>query len=110
MIGNIDIFAKELCKLPNEILLGVVGEADALVLHLLGGFQQIHRVVADPLKIADGVQQGVHALAVGVAELVGGQLDQVGAQSVLVVVHLLLLLPGGAVIIKSMPNSCSSRS
>lgn len=50
-------------------------------------------MVADALKIADGVQQGIYALAVGVTELIAGQFYQVGAQSILVIIHLLLLLP-----------------
>ena len=50
-------------------------------------------MVADALKIADGVQQGVHALAVGVAQLPAGKLDKVGAQGVFIAVHLALLVP-----------------
>ena len=50
-------------------------------------------MIADAFKIADGVQQGVHALAVGVVQFPAGQLDQISAQRVLVPVHPALLVP-----------------
>ena len=50
-------------------------------------------MVADALEIADGVEQGVHALAVGVAQLPAGQLDQIGAEGIFVLVYLGLFVP-----------------
>ena len=50
-------------------------------------------MVADTLKITDSVQQGVHALAVGMVQLPAGQLDQISAQCVLVPIHPALLVP-----------------
>ena len=58
-----------------QLLLCILGEVDFLLVHLLGRFQQVNGMVADALKITDGVQQGVHALAVGVVQLPAGQLD-----------------------------------
>ena len=49
-------------------------------------------MVADALKIADGVQQGIYALAVGMVQLTAGKLDEIGAESVLVTVYLRLFL------------------
>ncbi len=63
-----------------------------LLVHFLRGFQQVDGVVADALEIADGVQQGIYALAVSVAQFAAGQLDKVGAQCVLVTVHRAFLV------------------
>ena len=41
-------------------------------------------MVADALKIADGVEQGVDALAVSVVQLPAGKLDQISAEGVLI--------------------------
>ena len=76
-----------------QLLAGVLGKFNILGVDFLGRAQQIHGVIADALEIADGVEQGVHALAVGVAQLPAGQLDEVGAEGILVLVHLLLLIP-----------------
>ena len=43
-----------------------------------GGAQNIYRVIADAFKIADGVEQSVHTLAVGMAHFTAGQLDEIG--------------------------------
>ena len=76
-----------------QLLLCILGEVNLLLVHLLGGFQKVDGMVADALKITDGVQQGVHALAVGVVQFPAGQLDQISAQCVLVPVHPALLVP-----------------
>ena len=75
-----------------QLLLGVGREGDLLVVDLLRRVEQVDGIVADPLKIADGVQQGVHLLAILVVQRVAGQLDKVSAQSILAAVGLLFLL------------------
>ena len=76
-----------------QLLAGVGGEVDLFGVHLLRGFQKVHGMVTDALEIADGMEQGVHALAVCVVQLTAGELDQIGAECVLVLVHLALLVP-----------------
>ena len=76
-----------------QFLPGIPGESNVLLVHLLGGFQQIYGMVADPLKIADGVEKGVDALAVGMAQFPSRELYQIGAQRILVAVHLAFVLP-----------------
>ena len=62
-------------------------------MQLLRRGQHVDRVIGDPLKIADGFQQLCGLLAVLLAHLLGAELDQVGAQNVLIVIAVLLILP-----------------
>ena len=55
-----------------QLFLGILGELYVLGVHLIGRFEQVDRMVADALKIADGVEQGVDALAVSVVQLPAG--------------------------------------
>ena len=41
----------------GQLLPGRVGKAELLVVQLLGGLLKIQNVVADALKVADGVEQ-----------------------------------------------------
>ena len=50
-------------------------------------------MVADALEIADGVEQSIHALAVRMVQLTAGQLDQIGAESIFVLVNFAFLIP-----------------
>ena len=76
-----------------QLVAGILRELDVFGVHLFGRFHQVYGMVADALKIADGVQQGIYALAVGMVQLTAGKLDEIGAESVLVTVYL-RLLPG----------------
>ncbi len=49
-------------------------------------------MVADALKIADGVEQGVDALAVSVVQLPAGKLDQISAEGVLILINFAFFL------------------
>ena len=75
-----------------QLGLGVAGELIVLVVHPLGGDLDALGVVADALQIADGVQQQGHGPAVIHRQGLGGQLHQVGANLVLVLVQLILHL------------------
>ena len=74
-----------------ELLLGRAGEEDILFRHLLGGLQDVHRVVADALEVADGVQLLGDVPAVLVGEGLAAQLYQQSAQLVLVLVQMVLV-------------------
>ena len=76
-----------------QLLVRILGERDVLGVDLFGRAEQIYGMVADALEIADGVEQSVHTLAVGVAHFTAGQLDEIGAQCILIFVHLFLFLP-----------------
>ena len=76
-----------------QLFAGVGGEVDLLGVHLLCGFQKVHGMVADALEIADGVEQGIHALAVRMVQLTAGKLDEIGAESIFVLVNFALLIP-----------------
>ena len=76
----------------SQLTLGGVGEFQAFFAELLGGFHQIHAVIGDPLEVADGFQQHGSLGIVGLADLLGAELDQVGTQNVLVVVGLVFML------------------
>ena len=76
-----------------QLFAGVGGKVDLLGVHLLCGFQKVHGMVADALEIADGVEQSIHALAVRMVQLTAGQLDQIGAESIFVLVNFALLIP-----------------
>ena len=65
---------------------GFVAEADVLVPDLLRGLDEVHGVIGDAFKVADGMQQGVDGAVVLFAQGAAGQLHQVGAQNVLVMV------------------------
>ena len=75
-----------------QLVAGILRELDFFGVHLFGRFHQVYGMVADALKIADGVQQGIYALAVGMVQLTAGKLDEIGAESVLVTVYLRLFL------------------
>ena len=60
-----------------------------LLLHLNRRLENVHGVVADALKVTDGVQQLGDLGAVGYRQTVGGQMDEIGADMVLVLVHLI---------------------
>ena len=64
-----------------------------LAAKLLGGFQNIHGVVADALEIADHVQQLRRLHPILLVEMAAGELHQVGAQLVLIAVGGLLIVP-----------------
>ena len=49
-------------------------------------------MVADALKIADGVEQGVDALAVSVVQLPAGKLDQISAEGVFILINFAFFL------------------
>ena len=62
------------------------GEDDALLLDLLGALGDVHGVVADALQIPDGVEVLGHRFCSAGGELLAGELDEVAAQLVLVLV------------------------
>ena len=74
-----------------QVAEGLVTEFDRLVADLLGRLDQVDGMVGDALKIADRVQQRVDGAVVVHREMLGAQLDKVGAQHVLIVVHGVLL-------------------
>ena len=61
-------------------------------MHLLGGLNDVHRVVADALKIADELQKLSDLLAGGVAERLRAELKQVSSEHILVLVGFVLAL------------------
>ena len=68
-------------------------------MQLLGGLLKIQNVVADALKVADGVEQAGDGVVIVGGGAVLGDLDQIAAQPVLIDVQLVLvgkdlLLPG----------------
>ena len=74
-----------------QIVQSLLAELDALVPNLLGGLDEVDGMVADAFKIVDGVQQRVDAAQVLMGQPLAGQLDQIGAQNVLVMIHRVLL-------------------
>ena len=61
-------------------------------MHLLGGLDDVHRVVADALKIAYELQKLRDLLAGGVAERLRAELEQICSEHVLVLVRFVLAL------------------
>ena len=60
-----------------ELLLGVVTEGGFLLVQLLGFLHDVHGVVADALVLGDEVQQLGHGMALVIAQLLIGHLDEV---------------------------------
>ena len=68
-----------------------MAEVDGFFLNFLPGLEQVDRVVRDALQVIDGVQQGVDGAVVLAGKCLGTQLDQIGTQNVLVMVHSVFL-------------------
>ena len=60
-----------------QFLFGALAEAGLLVVQLLGLFHDVHGIVANALELGDKVQQLGHRVALVVAQLLIGQLDQI---------------------------------
>ena len=71
-----------------HLVAGLRGEAQALALHLLGGLDHVHGVVRDALEVADDVQDLRAGPAVLGGEVTAAELDEIGAQHVLILVGL----------------------
>ncbi len=67
-----------------QLFLGLRGEFLVLIGHLPGIFHDIDRMVADPLEVADAVEQGGQDVAVLGAQIAAAKLHQIGAQLILV--------------------------
>ncbi len=65
---------------------GLGGEHQILVVDLVGGLGDVHRVVGDTLEVGDGVEELADLLALGLGQGFAGDLHQVRAQLVLVAV------------------------
>ncbi len=72
---------------------GARRECEILVAQLLGGFEDVHRVIGNALKIADGLQKCGGLLALRSTHRFSAELYEVRAENVLVVVAQLLVLP-----------------
>ena len=66
------------------------GKDDLLLMDLPRGLRDVHGVVADPLEVGEGVQVGGDALVLLFVELVGVELDKIGAELVLVEIDQVL--------------------
>ena len=60
-----------------QLLFGALAEAGFLVVQLLGLFHDVHGIVADTLELGDKIQQLGHCVALVIAQLLIGQLDQI---------------------------------
>ena len=78
-----------------QLLAGFVRKAETLVGDLFHRLHQIHRMVRDTLKVTDEMQQLCGFGAVLFAHGLGAELDEVGAEDILIVVSLVLLLADG---------------
>ena len=74
----------------GQLLPAVLGQGQSFVAQLLGGFGHIDGVVRDALEVIDAVQQDGQRPAVCFAQVLAGELDEIGAQSVFVAVGFLL--------------------
>ena len=85
------------------------GEGQLLFMKLLGGFLQVQSMVADALKVSDGVKQAGDGAHIGGGGAVLRDLDQIAAQTVLIGVQLVLvgqdLLLPAAVILNELGQS-----
>ena len=79
----------------GQLMTGGVGQRQILTFQLLGGLQNVQSVVADPLKIAEGFEEHGGFAAVAFADFQGAELDEVGAEDVLVMIGLALPFPHG---------------
>lgn len=70
-----------------QLALSGVGEADVLFVNFARDLGEIHRVVADAFKIADGVQELGYLLVLRGGKLAAGEFDEIRAEMVLVLVH-----------------------
>ena len=75
----------------GQVIQRFFAEFDVLVADLLRRFDNVHGVVGDALKVADGVQQRVDGAVILHGQMLGAQFDKVGAQHVLIVVNGVLL-------------------
>ena len=60
-----------------QLLFGALAEAGFLVVQFLGLFHNVHGIVADTLELGDKIQQLGHCVALVIAQLLIGQLDQI---------------------------------
>ena len=74
-----------------EVVEGFLAELYRFIADFLSGLDEVDGVVADALKVADGVQQRVDGAVIILREVLGAQFDKVGTQHVLVVVHGIFL-------------------
>ena len=69
-----------------------IREGDALLVGFFCSLHQVYSVVAHTLKVVDGVQHAGNSAAVSLGQGLRGQLHQIGAQLVFVIVQLVLVL------------------
>ena len=75
-----------------QLSLGLGRKADLLVAQLLRGFQQVYGMVRNTLQISDNLEELCDLGTVLLADLPRAELDEIGADDVLVMVGLLLSL------------------
>ena len=72
-----------------HLLNSLIGEFQFLIMHLLGRIRNVYCMIGDALKIVDTVKQNGQCPAVRLRQITVVQLDQIGSQHILVVIHIL---------------------
>jgi len=109
LLQRLDLFRDSqvvLCKSPHgersgllhggghdlELMTGVSGEVTEFFVGFIGADGDDESLVGDELQVGDRVQVSGYGFLLFLGQLTSGQLDQVGTQGVLLVVHRLLQL------------------
>ena len=92
----------------GEFLQSLTGEVELLGVELGGALRDVDGVIGDALVIAEGVQILGDVFVLVLAQLVGVELDQIGAQPVLIAVDQVLRLFDGLFLFFSSLKSLNS--